>query len=60
MKLQMQSLELNNTLEELSTQAISSMPHALREAERLRKEAASLKERMCIFNESLHKVESYS
>ncbi len=38
MKLQMHSLELNNSLEELSVQALSAIPKAMREVERLRKE----------------------
>jgi hypothetical protein len=53
MKLQLSSLDLSNALEELSNSALSSIPRAMVTIEKLRKEAASLRERLTEFDAHL-------
>jgi cell fate (sporulation/competence/biofilm development) regulator YmcA (YheA/YmcA/DUF963 family) len=57
MKLQVLSLELNTSLEESSTQVLSNIPRAVREIERVRKEAVVLKQRLDEFETRLCQAE---
>lgn len=52
----MLSLELTNSLEEISAQAMQSVPRSIREIEKVRKETTGLKTKLDEFNENLEKV----
>jgi uncharacterized coiled-coil DUF342 family protein len=54
--MQLQSVELSNSLDELSAQALSIIPRVMRDAEKLRKEASAMKSKIAKFNESVAKV----
>jgi hypothetical protein len=55
-RLQLHSVELGGVLEELSAAALSAVPRVLRDAERVRKDSAALKERMGAFGQHLSNV----
>ncbi|CAH1263030.1 COG7 [Branchiostoma lanceolatum] len=57
MKLQLFIQEVNNSLEEISQQALTNLPRVIRETEAVRQEAIFLKEQMMMVKEDIRKVE---
>ncbi|XP_028395238.1 conserved oligomeric Golgi complex subunit 7-like [Dendronephthya gigantea] len=57
MKLQLFIQEVNNALEETSTQSLNNMPRVLRELEVIRQEATLLKEQMRLVKDDIKAVE---
>ncbi|OCT61633.1 conserved oligomeric Golgi complex subunit 7 [Xenopus laevis] len=57
MKLQLFIQEVNNSVEEISHQALQNMPRVLRDAEAVRQEASFLKEQMILVKEDIKKFE---
>ncbi|XP_067057041.1 conserved oligomeric Golgi complex subunit 7-like isoform X2 [Acropora muricata] len=57
MKLQLFIQEVNNALEETSTQSVNNIPRVLREIESIRHDASLLKEQMTLVKEDIRVVE---
>ncbi|KAG9349861.1 hypothetical protein JZ751_026214 [Albula glossodonta] len=57
MKLQLFIQEVNNAIEESSSQALQNMPRVLRDVEALKQEASFLKEQMVLVKEDIKKFE---
>lgn len=57
MKLQLFIQEVNNALEETSTQSVNNIPRVLREIESIRHDASLLKEQMTLVKEDIRAVE---
>ncbi|NP_001085832.1 component of oligomeric golgi complex 7 L homeolog [Xenopus laevis] len=57
MKLQLFIQEVNNSVEEISHQALQNMPRVLRDVEAVRQEASFLKEQMILVKEDIKKFE---
>ncbi|XP_068694856.1 conserved oligomeric Golgi complex subunit 7-like [Montipora foliosa] len=57
MKLQLFIQEVNNALEETSTQSVNNIPRVLREIENIRHDASLLKEQMTLVKEDIRAVE---
>ena len=58
MKLQLLSVELNKALEEQSAQALLGVPRAIRDIEKMRRDAVSLKSKLDRFVENLSREEA--
>eukprot|EP01116_Phalansterium_solitarium_P021414 TRINITY_DN6645_c0_g1_i1.p1 TRINITY_DN6645_c0_g1~~TRINITY_DN6645_c0_g1_i1.p1 ORF type:complete len:861 (-),score=300.25 TRINITY_DN6645_c0_g1_i1:236-2818(-) len=57
MKLQLLSQEISQSLEDMSSQALLTVPRSMREIEKVRKEAADLKRKLDSFTDSLSRLE---
>uniref|UniRef100_UPI00358E06B8 conserved oligomeric Golgi complex subunit 7-like n=1 Tax=Myxine glutinosa TaxID=7769 RepID=UPI00358E06B8 len=57
MKLQLFMQEVNNSIEDISNQAMQSLPRVLRDVESVRQEAATLAKQMALVKEDIRKVE---
>ncbi|XP_032828322.1 conserved oligomeric Golgi complex subunit 7 [Petromyzon marinus] len=57
MKLQLFIQEVNNSIEDISQQALQNLPRVLKDVEAVRQEATFLKEQMALVKEDIRKVE---